>query len=129
MDAADKMAVAYKVPSDTKGAAKVMRDGVTEHWMIEDPYLLDAVSALHYTPSKLAQGMAPFKRLLTMGVTINPTFKIRNLIRDSLSAMAQRLRRGIKYAASVQPARWHALRSRAYARQTSQQSAERRSAE
>ena len=89
MGDAEKMGIAYQVPADTKGAVKVMRDGVTEHWMIEDPYLLDAVSALHYTPSKLAQGMAPFKRLLTMGVTINPTFKIRNLIRDSLSAMAQ----------------------------------------
>lgn len=88
MGDAEKMGIAYQVPADTKGAVKVMRDGVTEHWMIEDPYLLDAVSALHYTPSKLAQGMAPFKRLLTMGVTINPTFKIRNLIRDSLSAMA-----------------------------------------
>lgn len=89
MKDAEGMGIAYQVPSETKGAVKVMRDGVTEHWMIEDPYLLDAVSALHYTPSKLAQGMAPFKRLLTMGVTINPTFKIRNLIRDSLSAMAQ----------------------------------------
>ncbi|WP_429951376.1 LPD38 domain-containing protein [Comamonas sediminis] len=89
MKDAESMGIAYQVPADTKGAVKVMRDGVTEHWMIEDPYLLDAVSALHYTPSKLAQGMAPFKRLLTMGVTINPTFKIRNLIRDSLSAMAQ----------------------------------------
>lgn len=89
MKDAEGMGIAYQVPADTKGAVKVMRDGVTEHWMIEDPYLLDAVSALHYTPSKLAQGMAPFKRLLTMGVTINPTFKIRNLIRDSLSAMAQ----------------------------------------
>ncbi|MCS4292736.1 hypothetical protein M2375_000942 [Comamonas sp. BIGb0152] len=89
MKDAEGMGIAYQVPADTKGAVKVMRDGVTEHWMIEDPYLLDAVSALHYTPSKLAQGIAPFKRLLTMGVTINPTFKIRNLIRDSLSAMAQ----------------------------------------
>ncbi|MEG0922639.1 MAG: LPD38 domain-containing protein [Comamonas sp.] len=89
MKDAEGMGIAYQVPADTKGAAKVMRDGVTEYWMVEDPYLLDAISALHYTPSKLSQGLAPFKRLLTMGVTINPTFKIRNLIRDSLSAMAQ----------------------------------------
>jgi len=89
MNDAEKMGIAYQVQADTKGAVKVMRDGVTEHWMVEDPYLLDAITALHYTPSKLAQGLAPFKRLLTMGVTINPTFKIRNLIRDSLSAIAQ----------------------------------------
>ena len=33
--------------------------------------------------------MRSSKRLLTFGVTVNPTFKIRNLIRDSLSAIAQ----------------------------------------
>lgn len=68
---------------------KVMRDGVAEYWTVEDPYLLDAISAMSYTPSGAAKAMAPFKRLLTFGVTVNPTFKIRNLIRDSLSAIAQ----------------------------------------
>lgn len=88
MDAADKMAVAYKVPSDTKGAAKVMRDGVTEHWMVEDPYLLEAISALNYQASPLMKPLAKAKQWLTWGVTVNPTFKIRNLIRDVVSSMA-----------------------------------------
>lgn len=89
MAAADKMGIAYQVPSDTKGAVKVMRDGVSEHWAVEDPYLLDAIMAMSYAPGGLVKAMAPFKRLLTFGVTVNPTFKIRNLIRDSLSAVSQ----------------------------------------
>lgn len=89
MDAAEKMGAAERVPADTKGSVKVMRNGVAEHWAVEDPYLVDAISAMSYTPSGAAKAMAPFKRLLTFGVTVNPTFKIRNLIRDSLSAIAQ----------------------------------------
>lgn len=89
MKSAEAMGIAYKVPADTKGAVKVMRDGVAEHWAVEDPYLLDAISAMSYTPNSVIKAMAPFKRLLTFGITVNPTFKIRNLIRDSLSAMAQ----------------------------------------
>jgi hypothetical protein len=89
MAAADQMGIAYKVPADTKGSIKVMRDGVAEHWAVEDPYLLDAISAMSYAPGGIVKAMAPFKRLLTFGVTVNPTFKIRNLIRDTLSAMAQ----------------------------------------
>lgn len=89
MKSAEAMGIAYKVPTDTKGAVKVMRDGVAEHWAVEDPYLLDAISAMSYTPNSVIKAMAPFKRLLTFGITVNPTFKIRNLIRDSLSAMAQ----------------------------------------
>lgn len=88
MDAADKMAVAYKVPSDTKGAAKVMRDGVTEHWMVEDPFLLEAISALNYQASPLMKPLAKAKQWLTWGVTVNPTFKIRNLVRDLVSSVA-----------------------------------------
>lgn len=89
MAEAEKLGIAYRVPADTKGAVKVMRDGVAEHWAVEDPYLLEAISALNYTPPGMVKALAPFKRLLTFGVTVNPTFKIRNLIRDSLSAIAQ----------------------------------------
>ena len=89
MDSAEQMAVAYKVPDGTKGAIKVMRDGLAEHWAVEDPYLMEAISALHYVPSPLIKPLAAMKQVLTWGVTVNPTFKIRNLIRDSLSAIAQ----------------------------------------
>lgn len=89
MDAAEKLAVAYQVPDGTKGAIKVMRDGVAQHWAVEDPYLLEAISALNYAPSPLMKPLAMMKKVLTWGVTVNPTFKIRNLIRDSVSAIAQ----------------------------------------
>lgn len=89
MTEAENLGIAYQVPADTKGSVKVMRDGVAEHWMVEDPYLLEAISALNYTPGGIVKALAPFKRLLTFGVTVNPTFKIRSLTRDSLSAIAQ----------------------------------------
>lgn len=89
MDAAEQLAVAYQVPDGTKGAVKIMRDGVAEHWAVEDPFLLDAISALHYTPSALMKALSKPKQLLTWAVTVNPTFKVRNLIRDSISAIAQ----------------------------------------
>jgi hypothetical protein len=89
MDAAERLAVAHQVPDGTKGAVRVLRAGVAEHWAVEDPYLLDAVAALHYTPSPLMKPLAAMKNILTYTVTVNPTFKIRNLIRDSLSAISQ----------------------------------------
>ena len=89
MDAAEALGVAYKVPSTTKGASKVMRDGKTEYWAVEDPYLLEAISALNYSASPLMKPLAKMKQILTFGVTVNPTFKIRNLIRDSLSSISQ----------------------------------------
>ncbi|TCP16915.1 LPD38 domain-containing protein [Simplicispira metamorpha] len=89
MDAAEKLAIAYPVPADTKGAVKVMRGGMAQHWLVEDPYLLEAISALHYVPSPLMKPLSGLKQLLTWGVTVNPTFKIRNLVRDSVSAIAQ----------------------------------------
>lgn len=89
MDAAEKMGVAYPVLEPVKGSVRVMRDGQAQHWMVEDPYLLEAISALHYTSSPLMKPLAKMKQLLTWGVTVNPTFKIRNLMRDSLAAIAQ----------------------------------------
>jgi len=79
----------YSLAGKKEGMVKVMRDGLAEYWTVEDPYLLDALSAMNYAPGGLTKAMAPFKRLLTFGVTVNPTFKIRNLIRDSLSAVSQ----------------------------------------
>ncbi|MCE1250609.1 MAG: hypothetical protein LWW82_07745 [Comamonadaceae bacterium] len=88
MKAADGMGIAYRVPAGTKGAVQVRNAGVAEHWMVEDPYLMQAITAMQYTPGGVVKALAPFKRLLTFGVTVNPAFKVRNLIRDTLSAMA-----------------------------------------
>lgn len=57
-------------------------------FVVDDPALLDAVAALHY--AGLGSVGKPFitaKRWLTTAVTVNPAFKIRNLIRDSIQAI------------------------------------------
>lgn len=89
MAAAYRMGVATRANAATKGAVKISRKGVAEYWTVEDPYLLEAISAINYQASPLMKPLAKAKSLLTFGVTISPTFKIRNLIRDSLSAISQ----------------------------------------
>lgn len=91
MKAAVDLAVAYPVPGgapSAKGSVKVMEGGKAVHYQVEDPYLLEAISSLNYVPSPLIKPLAAMKHMLTLGVTANPAFKIRNLMRDSLQAMA-----------------------------------------
>lgn len=89
MSAAEHLAIAYQVPAHTKDSVRVMRGGVASHWMIEDPYLMEAVSAINYAPSPLMAPLAKAKKVLTWSVTTNPMFKVRNLLRDSVAAVAQ----------------------------------------
>jgi hypothetical protein len=89
MDACEKVQIAEQVPSGTKGAVKVLRNGVTEHWLISDPYIAEAVSAMEYVAPQWFKPFSTAKRWLTAGVTFSPVFKIRNLIRDSISAIGQ----------------------------------------
>jgi hypothetical protein len=77
------------VPADTKGAVKVMRKGVAEHWAVEDPYLVDAISAMSYTPPGIVKAYGAVQAPADLRRDGEPHFKIRNLIRDSLSAIAQ----------------------------------------
>lgn len=72
---------------------KANDQGVTRYFLLNDEpgsegaFLLDAVSSLEgaTVAPKILQN---FKRWLTIGVTANPSFKIRNLIRDAVQAMA-----------------------------------------
>lgn len=89
METATQLAVAYPVPAGTKGAVKVMQDGKAVHYQVEDPYLLEAITALHYVPSPLLKPLNVAKNILTLGVTANPAFKLRNMMRDSIAAIAQ----------------------------------------
>ena len=74
-----------------KGNATYFMDQGMQRWfVVEDPAILQAVSAmeapaLNGLPLQL---MAKFKKYLTVGVTIAPAFKVRNLIRDTLAAPA-----------------------------------------
>lgn len=67
------------------GSAEVTYVG-DRYFKVDDPHLMDAIASIGFTP-KVWKPMADFKRYLTFGVTVNPTFKIRNLIRDSIQAV------------------------------------------
>ena len=74
-----------------KGGAVYFMDQGRERWfVVDDPYVLQAISALEPTGMGGAlKLMSQFKKMLTMGITISPAFKVRNLIRDSLAAPGQ----------------------------------------
>lgn len=57
-------------------------------YSIDDPLLLDAVAALHYAGlGDIGKPFTAMKRALSFAVTVNPAYKIRNLIRDSIQAI------------------------------------------
>lgn len=68
----------------------VMRDGEKVYYEITDPMLFDAVSTLESLadPLRLLTAGRWFKKVLTVGVTLNPGFAARNLIRDTQQTMA-----------------------------------------
>jgi hypothetical protein len=73
-----------------KGMAKVMIDGNVTYFEVVDPLLLDSIMSIGYMgpKSKFLDVARDFKNLLQLGVTVSPAFKVRNLFRDSISAMA-----------------------------------------
>jgi hypothetical protein len=78
-------------PTNEKtGSAKVMVNGQPQYFKVNDPLLLDAISAIGYLgpKSKFLDVARGFKNILQFGVTLSPAFKVNNLIRDSVSAMA-----------------------------------------
>jgi hypothetical protein len=73
-----------------KGMVKIMVNGSPAYFEVLDPMLLDAISSIGYTgpKSKFLDVARDFKNILQYGVTLSPAFKVRNLIRDSVSALA-----------------------------------------
>jgi hypothetical protein len=73
-----------------KGAIKVMQDGRPTYYNVQDPLLLESISAIGYMgpKSKFLDVARDFKNLLQFGVTLSPAFKVRNLFRDSVQAIA-----------------------------------------
>ncbi len=65
-------------------------DGEKQYWRVHDPMVLSAVSALNTMPSRgvFMQVGRGFARMLRYGVTSNPIFAVRNLIRDTENSMA-----------------------------------------
>jgi predicted nucleotidyltransferase len=89
-----------KIPKGKKymeGGVEKVSDGSAEvetfgekHYMIDDPFIMDAITSLEFAGfnNPVMKAMTKAKHYLTLGVTVSPTFKIRNLIRDQLAAVA-----------------------------------------
>lgn len=88
VEAAIPLGAVVHVPSGTPKSVRVRIEGKEKHFLVEDPHLLAAISAIEYSSPKWFKPFSTVKRWLTVGVTANPAFKIRNLIRDSLQAIA-----------------------------------------
>jgi hypothetical protein len=72
------------------GMAKIMMNGQPAYFEITDPLLLDSIMSIGYMgpKSKFLDVARGFKNILQFGVTLSPGFKVRNLFRDSISAIA-----------------------------------------
>jgi len=69
---------------------KVMEDGKPAYYTVKDPLLLESITSIGYMgpQSKFLDVSRDFKNLLQYGVTMSPAFKVNNLFRDSVQAMA-----------------------------------------
>jgi Large polyvalent protein associated domain 38 len=100
IEAAERMGVA--APGDQRVLAEMansinsktgvvwfMDAGRKRYSLVDDPYVLAAISSLEYAGMRnpMMKAMGAFKHALTIGVTTSPFFKVRNLIRDSVSAI------------------------------------------
>jgi hypothetical protein len=76
--------------SDGKGISKIMIGGQPTYFKVEDQLLMEAIASIGYMgpKSKFLDVARDFKNMLQFGVTISPAFKVRNLFRDSIAAMA-----------------------------------------
>lgn len=88
--AAEQAGMAVKVDTGSKDTHRVMRQGAPVHYQVADAPLVDALTMLHFNgeSNKTVQVLGAFKRALSFGVTISPGFRIRNLLRDTISAMS-----------------------------------------
>lgn len=87
---ADRMGIAERLDSAAEGATWTMENGQKIYWQVEEPMLIDALEALNFNGynNPAMRAAAKMKQMLTIGVTISPTFRVRNLIRDTLQAAA-----------------------------------------
>jgi hypothetical protein len=69
---------------------KVMEEGKPAYYTVKDPLLLESITSIGYMgpKSKFLDVSRDFKNLLQYGVTMSPAFKVNNLFRDSVQAMA-----------------------------------------
>lgn len=96
LEAAVTAGVAIEVPTPAMGKQMQLdtnvltfRDqGQERYFMVEDQQLIDAIAAMNYAGlGAIGKPFVAMKRALTIGVTANPAYKVRNLIRDSIQAI------------------------------------------
>ena len=92
LDAADKLEMVHEVNVKNKStdAIFIRKDGEEVWYEVDEPLVLASLNALNWSGLNntfMKVGRA-FKKALTIGVTASPDFKIRNLLRDSIHAMA-----------------------------------------
>jgi len=87
---AEKLGIASRVRQAERGSVRAMFDGQERHFQVSDPLVMNALTSLHYVGSNdpFTKAARKFKHALTVGVTISPTFRVRNLLRDTIQAMA-----------------------------------------
>lgn len=93
IDSALELGIAEKTTSKTKGAFFIMRDGTKEWYELtgEDaPLVMESLMMLNHgdqsgTMMKIGR-LA--KTIQTTGITLAPDFRLRNIIRDTISALA-----------------------------------------
>lgn len=90
LQTAEQVGIATPLRAAEKGSVRVMVKGKERHYLVDDPLVLEALTALSYVgPNGPTMKLArKFKHYLITGVTLSPTFRIRNLARDVVSAMA-----------------------------------------
>ena len=81
--------IVTKLERQEKGAVKVMEKGKETFYRIDDEFLLTSLSAVAQMPSYhwSMDIMRGFKTTLTRFISLSPTFKINNLIRDSIQSI------------------------------------------
>jgi hypothetical protein len=101
LDAAQKLGIAVEADEATvramgKALGKKgnivwsMDDGKERYFLVDDPMLMSAITSLEYSGLRgpVMTALSKPKEWLTIGVTASPAFKIRNLVRDSMQAVA-----------------------------------------
>lgn len=81
--------IATSLEKPDKDSVWTMRDGKESYWHVNDPMVLEALESLNFNgyDNPLMRQAGKFKRALTIGVTASPSFRVRNMLRDSLSAL------------------------------------------
>lgn len=88
--AAEKLGAARLAAPGEKKTVWFMDNGKKAEYRVEDPYLLEAINGMEFAGLRgpAMDAMSTMKHVLTVSVTASPFFKVRNLIRDSVQAIA-----------------------------------------